>query len=1234
MVVFEYIDWTQRVSTQRISSVRLELGASQTEIDLTKILNDFTMQVTGLPSRPDIWPEPNTSMSGFGMVFSYLHGQDRTIDIALSSLGVLAISFADATVQDHDAETAARRIDNYSVVVSHLIRRCLGEQINSREIQYRGGASASSTKGYHVHRTDALPIPLHERSLGSPDNRASTLLYRNTLPSRKVRQDRNAEARSTVSNALVALTQRRLRLRDKVIAAVERYSESYADSFATAGLYSNLVTSSLALCGILLGILFSDTLFGNLGSVETRFLQFVDVRTVALCLVLFLWWLPLFVRWLSLFLKRKEVQSPERGIIGTRLFWGAAVTTGFIFSAFLAFNHLDYIENLIKEDRPSPRFQVVFIFGFALWCSAALLFRSTLQLFEQTGRSDYPKKSRSKFALPRLVVILMGFSLGVTLPGLVGTPLFPGHSPELSRYEAAALGYCFLIIVLVLFWTVTAFQTEAEKWHQLTTNDQVITPSLSVDDLVTSPRVDQARKQAVLSLTLAPVLLLGIALSLALFNFFDYSGSNLRSGAVTYKGIAEKIGWGLPVLCVGILAELMSRFANSGSLTLIHDVTLSRLNRIKDLVAADKELIARLKADESLSGNATFMRELEASPEIDQATKLVDPQITKISSLKEAVKSSYLRRSAVIAASVFAVLQIPAIRQLEPDGTESSGGTTTVALSFVDDKGNLVASGTLPVEGGIAKLPVQLPTQGVPATTDLRLSTSDPGQEPIVLEISGDDPTVDLTINVPTPTATVAVSVADSDGNLKSVGLPSDNGVAELPMQLPSQALEITTAGGGLSLREVEGHLTLSVPERTLNVLGPFPERPEAAEGDEINLVVIEPKMHISTPDQEPITLAVSEDDPTVDLEINLPEPTATVAISVVDSDGNQKSVDLPSENGVAELPLTLPAQTLEIVSSEGDFSLQKDERQLTLLAPERTLNVLGPFSERPVDSEGDEINLVVIEPEIQISTPDQTPITLSVGEDDPTVDVEINLPELSPPPIVIVSLHPQTSAGSPSSPKNTLVLPLFPGEVPANNEEEAFNWGLKNNLVNPKYYEGSTLLETYFAPFDDCMLAESVGEAKIVIDVMGLASSSWNKKIDPEFYDANLALAEGRRIAFLRLLNKFTAISTSSIFVRVYSPDKTERLQPLREFAEGVKNWVWTNEGLVPAGFQRFANYSQMKNERDRWMSSVPEDADVAVPFEELFGRSVVFQIISMSGTNCDFSVTLNDWETPDFEN
>jgi len=226
-----------------------------------------------------------------------------------------------------------------------------------------------------------------------------------------------------------------------------------------------------------------------------------------------------------------------------------------------------------------------------------------------------------------------------------------------------------------------------------------------------------------------------------------------------------------------------------------------------------------------------------------------------------------------------------------------------------------------------------------------------------------------------------------------------------------------------------------------------------------------------------------------------------------------------------------------------------------------------------------DVVATIVVPPELKLSTHKDGQTLELVTREDGTAGLEIDVATQSRSPLVIVSLSPENSSRQPSSPRNTHVLPLFPADVPAGNEEDAFTWGANTkNLANPELSEGSKLLEAYFAPFDACMPDERKTEAEIVIDVMGLASSSWNGRIDPEFNDENLALAEGRRIAFLLLFNQFTTESNPRIFVRNFDRNRNERLTPLEDFAADAKTWSWDSSGgLMPAGSQRFDSYREI---------------------------------------------------------
>lgn len=212
--------------------------------------------------------------------------------------------------------------------------------------------------------------------------------------------------------------------------------------------------------------------------------------------------------------------------------------------------------------------------------------------------------------------------------------------------------------------------------------------------------------------------------------------------------------------------------------------------------------------------------------------------------------------------------------------------------------------------------------------------------------------------------------------------------------------------------------------------------------------------------------------------------------------------------------------------------------------------------------------------------------------------------------------------SGSPANPVttigNTLVLPFFTepvldGDEPLINPQRAFNWGANvNNLKDPVVAEDMT---TYFERVADTLSSCLAGGATLDLDIIGLASRSWDGPTGG-FPRAklNYFLAEGRRIAAMRLLGEFISASDQRDRILVQLADG--QFTPLSDILRADTG----NADAFINGFGRFNGQSGFESRRDALIAVAGLSDDEKNPLEELFARSVVLSMIDAEQGPCRF--------------
>ena len=201
----------------------------------------------------------------------------------------------------------------------------------------------------------------------------------------------------------------------------------------------------------------------------------------------------------------------------------------------------------------------------------------------------------------------------------------------------------------------------------------------------------------------------------------------------------------------------------------------------------------------------------------------------------------------------------------------------------------------------------------------------------------------------------------------------------------------------------------------------------------------------------------------------------------------------------------------------------------------------------------------------------------------------------------------------------NALVLPVFTDPVKTgtgalNTVQGAFDWGRDTDRLRDPVIrdDGTTYFDRIARTIESCL----VGDAVVTIDVLGLASRSWDGVPNGVANAAlNYHLAEGRRLGALRKIADGIEDMAALDRVRVVGSNGTlalsailPQLTPSAQAAD-----------LLPA-LGRFETIAAFEARRDTLLAVTGLSEDKKSPLEELFARSVVLQMVSTDGGPCAF--------------
>lgn len=294
----------------------------------------------------------------------------------------------------------------------------------------------------------------------------------------------------------------------------------------------------------------------------------------------------------------------------------------------------------------------------------------------------------------------------------------------LDKPEAGIMALALIVMSTLIYVVCLQYQSRSEDIQRLAA--QWADDGVDYGDADQKLHHARVRLRLLLSMVPATMLTLGCilyAFPMALPGDGSVVADQSGSTSVVYRKILEDIGWALPVLAFGILAQVWNQFGVSGATTLIHDVTIARLTALQALIKSDNTFVERLN---KRIGTKTAAGVSPASlyvPDLEREAALLDPKVDLITKLKEIVSGAFVRRSAIVGAVVLAVLQIQPLKSLQPDKTPTKTKEQIVAERFLkclDEKGGSVQkcfAGSGDGRGGLVELtingkPVEAAQQG------------------------------------------------------------------------------------------------------------------------------------------------------------------------------------------------------------------------------------------------------------------------------------------------------------------------------------------------------------------------------------------------------------------------------------------------------------------------------------------------------------------------------------------
>ncbi len=651
---FSYLDWSQAISGTVSANfpigIDLNVAPGQGKGIIQSLIKTELMSLVG-----EITTDRHGDRSAYFTesevkpILTWLEtAGDAAVAVDEDGLTAIVLRFREAEKNPSQVDQSAmttqnepeepwtiERIDNVAIILAHLVRRALGDRV-AGGVPYAEGLEEYRSEwreGYVVGALEVVPVPLEPLKAGAvgKSNASTAALARITLgytkqigkqrtsrskiknsgiqkeiqsiADRKVRSEATPEAFTSRKNALEALVGRLITKRDQILSITDKFKRDYLAEPAVIPLHRTLAIVIASLGGVFFGFVFSRTLYEN-GIDENSYVS-----------------IPISVIILS--------------FIG--LLWGRIT-----YYLPLVKIYFDLTKKSILKILSKKKVEIDF---------------SKIRKFDYISKySDF--KTRRYFGLRVLSILLMSFVVSLFVANYLASK--PGGQLVFNVEDAFALSLVLLLITVVLAW-------------RLTSHDERVQRILNLENLgpLQSRRSEELRLELQSKTTwtrrflwASPFVLLACAIGLHIYSFTtDFLGhidpDKLKGKHAQYDGVISSAAWVLPVVSLGILISIWNRFGESSAITMVHMVVHRRMRQIQGLMKAHGALVAKL-----LKRGEPF--QLLGLPNMEAEAEAIEPQAELVKDHQDMARGIFLRRTAVVAAAVLAILQFDPFKKLEP----------------------------------------------------------------------------------------------------------------------------------------------------------------------------------------------------------------------------------------------------------------------------------------------------------------------------------------------------------------------------------------------------------------------------------------------------------------------------------------------------------------------------------------------------------------------------------------
>ena len=577
----------------------------------------------------------------------WLSGDNRRIGFAVDPDGLIAVVVQGEPGHDTDADMGdANDVrDNIALITSHLLRRALGDSV-SAEASHTGDNAV-----YIVGPTEMPPVPIDYtpeptsepeipamkgRKTPEAQKIAQAVLMVDALAQHPLRRDYAERVPLAPRLAIVALAERGIMRRNDLIAAVENLKRQELEAPSILPVHKYLLASILGLAGVFFGSAFSTT-------IKFWFSQIIDAMQ----------WLKTVHEWLA------ETASAFNKIAPTAL---------------------------LEQ----------FFFGFSavvpvvIFAALATLSVYRIVTYKSQPRGDRRRRIQEKFGtLTRWSLLLLGTSLMTALMIMRASGAYGG---VLSTAEIATLSFVLFFVSLLIFAWCFRYEDQIERLIGLETSNARNDGLMSLD----LEEAESYGNRLEWYLLAVPVLFMIFAVVLSQTELIskEWLSTNPsprpNGSAARYDAILVALAWALPVISFGTLITAWNRFGESGFLTLTHDIVLRRLKQVESVIRNDQPLVellqqrfAQVAQDKAAQADQkqeigdrmpSDLRPAEGSPgfqvprfiDMEKAANAMAPEVELIKAMQQGARNSFVRRSALLATTVLALLQIDAFKTFKP----------------------------------------------------------------------------------------------------------------------------------------------------------------------------------------------------------------------------------------------------------------------------------------------------------------------------------------------------------------------------------------------------------------------------------------------------------------------------------------------------------------------------------------------------------------------------------------